>query len=75
MHGTTLKIKINLLKAELNPICHLLAVLAHLIFHVSRIRDNVLQLRILTNTFNTLRTRSFKLFKRPFPGFLTILTL
>ena len=24
---------------------------------------------------NTLRTRSFKLFKRPFPGFLTILTL
>jgi hypothetical protein len=25
--------------------------------------------------FNTLRTASFKLFKRPFPGFLTILTL
>jgi len=25
--------------------------------------------------FNTLRTRSFKLFKRPFPGVLTILTL
>jgi len=25
--------------------------------------------------FNTLRTRSFKLFKHPFPGFLTILTL
>ena len=24
---------------------------------------------------NTLRTGSFKLFKRPFPGFLTILTL
>ena len=24
---------------------------------------------------NTLRTESFKLFKRPFPGFLTILTL
>jgi len=24
---------------------------------------------------NTLRTRSFKLFKRPFPGFLTFLTL
>ena len=24
---------------------------------------------------NTLRTRSFQLFKRPFPGFLTILTL
>jgi len=25
--------------------------------------------------FNTMRTGSFKLFKRPFPGFLTILTL
>jgi len=25
--------------------------------------------------FNTLRMGSFKLFKRPFPGFLTILTL
>jgi hypothetical protein len=25
--------------------------------------------------FNTLRTGSFKSFKRPFPGFLTILTL
>jgi len=27
------------------------------------------------NDFNTLRTGSFKSFKRPFPGFLTILTL
>ena len=27
------------------------------------------------NILNTLRTGSFKLFKRPFPGFLTILTL
>jgi len=26
------------------------------------------------NYFNTLRTGSFKLFKRPLPGFLTILT-
>ena len=26
-------------------------------------------------TINTLRTGLFKLFKRPFPGFLTILTL
>jgi len=25
--------------------------------------------------FNTMRTGSFKLFKHPFPGFLTILTL
>ena len=30
---------INALKAELNPVCHLLALLgAHLIFHFSRIR-------------------------------------
>jgi len=28
-----------------------------------------------TVLFNKLRTGSFKLFKRPFPGFLTILTL
>jgi hypothetical protein len=35
----TIKIYINPLKVELNPICHLLAILgAHLIFHVSRIR-------------------------------------
>ena len=31
--------------------------------------------RKLLDDLNTLRTRSFKLFKRPFPGFLTILTL
>jgi hypothetical protein len=31
----------NLLNAELNPICHLLALLgAHPIFHVSRIKVN-----------------------------------
>jgi hypothetical protein len=34
--------KFNPLKAELNPICHLLALLgAHHIFHVSRIRVNL----------------------------------
>jgi transposase len=32
---------INPLNSELNPVCHLLALLgAHLIFHVSRIRVN-----------------------------------
>jgi len=31
-------VNVNLLNARLNPICHLLALLAHLIFHVSRIR-------------------------------------
>jgi len=30
---------------------------------------------LIQKCFNTLRTGSFKLFKRPFPGFLTILTL
>jgi hypothetical protein len=41
MHGTTNKhtISFNLLNAELNPICYLLALLgAHHFFHVSRIR-------------------------------------
>jgi len=33
------------------------------------------QLCIMAYVVNTLRTGSFKLFKRPFPGFLTILTL
>ena len=32
-------------------------------------------LLVLPSSLNTLRTRSFKLFKRPLPGFLTILTL
>ena len=31
--------------------------------------------RAASRILNTLRTGSFKLFKRPFPGFLTILTL
>ena len=38
----TLYMNVNPLNAELNPICHLLAVLrAHLILHVSRIRVNI----------------------------------
>jgi hypothetical protein len=32
---------INFLNAELNPICHLLALLAHLILHISRIRVKI----------------------------------
>jgi hypothetical protein len=32
---------INPLNAELNPICHLLALLAHPVLHVSRIRVNI----------------------------------
>ena len=34
-------VSINPLNAELNPICHLLALGAHHILHVSRIRVNV----------------------------------
>ena len=33
-------IEFNALNAELNPICHLLALLAHHIFHVSGLRVN-----------------------------------
>ena len=33
------------------------------------------QIDELNAVINTLRTGSFRLFKRPFPGFLTILTL
>ena len=40
-----------------------------LTLYVFLIPDSKLQM------LNTLRTGSFKLFKRPFPGFLTILTL
>ena len=45
-----------------------------------KIRNNIIEqkmnvTRSLLDDINTLRTGSFKLFKRPFPGFLTILTL
>ena len=39
--------KINPLNAELNPICYLLALLAHHFLHVSRIRVKSLTLRLL----------------------------
>jgi len=38
---------INLLNAELNPICYLLALLAHHFLHLSRIRVKSLTLRLL----------------------------
>jgi len=41
------KMKINPLNAELNPICYLLALLAHHFLHVSRIRVKSLTLRLL----------------------------
>jgi hypothetical protein len=40
-HSTKLKCEINPLNAELNPICNLLALGAHHILHVGRIRVNV----------------------------------
>ena len=39
--------KFNLLNPELNPICYLLALLAHHFLHVSRIRVKSLTLRLL----------------------------
>jgi len=42
-----LKCYINPLNAELNPICYLLALLAHHFLHVSRIRVKSLTLRLL----------------------------
>jgi len=41
------KMKINPLNTELNPICYLLALLAHHFLHVSRIRIKSLTLRVL----------------------------
>ena len=40
---------LNPLNAELNPICYLLALLAHHFLHVSRIRVKSLNLRLLTS--------------------------
>ena len=42
-----LREKFNTLNAELNPICYLLALLAHHFHHVSRIRVKSLTLRLL----------------------------
>ena len=39
--------KVNLLNAELNPICYFLTLLAHRFLHVSRIRVKSLTLRLL----------------------------
>jgi hypothetical protein len=45
--GTTIGAFVNPLSAELNPICYLLALLAHHFLHVSRIRVKSLTLRLL----------------------------
>jgi hypothetical protein len=46
---------INPLNAELNPICHLLALLvAHLILHISRIRVNIVYIKFLLQSLKSL---------------------
>jgi hypothetical protein len=48
------------------------------VFRAENFFADIRQLQILgrlLNEFNTLKTGSFKFFKRPSPGFLTILTL
>jgi hypothetical protein len=53
-HSTVTQYVINPLNAELNPICHLLALLgAHHIFHVSRIRVNTSILHLQHTVSNT----------------------
>ena len=49
---------INPLKPELNPICYLLALLAHHFLHVSRIRVKSLTFRSLTLYIYILSTYS-----------------
>ena len=44
---TAISAEVNPLNAELNPICYLLALLAHHFLHVSRIRVKPLTLRLL----------------------------
>jgi transposase len=45
LEGKTLSVPINPLSPELNPICYLLALLAHDFLHVDRIRVKSLTLR------------------------------
>ena len=47
MTASALSDRINPLNSELNPICYLLALLAHHFLHVSRIRVKSLTLRLL----------------------------
>jgi len=46
-HVTSRLYKVNPLNPELNPICYLLALLAHHFLHVSRIRVKSLTIRLL----------------------------
>ena len=47
LRKVTKMVSVNILNPELNPICYLLALLAHHFLHVSRIRVKSLSLRLL----------------------------
>jgi hypothetical protein len=52
----------NPLKAELNPICHLVALLGpQLIFHISRIRVNCDNTVVINNLQNTVISKDFQI--------------
>jgi hypothetical protein len=53
-----IKAAINTLNPELNPICYLLALLAHHFLHVSRIRVKSLTLRLLMSYIYIWSTHS-----------------
>jgi len=48
---------INPLNAELNPTCHLLALLAHRILHVNRIRVNVVAFEVQAASYSKPHTK------------------
>jgi hypothetical protein len=54
-------VSLNPLNAELNPICHLLALLvAHPILHNNRIRVNLCKIQYFENTFTRNGMRDFR---------------
>ena len=67
---------LNALSAELNPICHLLALLgAHHILHVSRVRvNNVLISAYWSKVYNSLtKSDTIRLsYLRPYPAMATV---
>jgi len=59
---STRYIIVNPLNPELNPICYLLAFLAHHFLHVSRIRVKLLTLRLLMSYIYIYMERIFLMF-------------
>ena len=56
------KLRFNPLNPELNPICYLLALLAHHFLHVSRVRVKSLTLRLLMSYIYIYMERLFLMF-------------